>query len=169
MVMRRSWGANGPLCAAALVLSLGIVAATPAGAAGGAFAVFAGSWRGDGEITGSNGVRERIRCRADYSVSDQGAAMSQTIVCASPSYRMDIHSHVEARGDNVSGDWSESTRGVSGQLTGHIVSGRFEGGVEGPSFTAGISLISNGHGQSVSIAPSGGDIADVRIELYRQG
>jgi len=160
---------RGSLVPLALVLSLGLGAATSAGAAEGAFGMFAGSWRGGGEVTGSNGVREHIRCRADYSVSNEGAAMTQTIVCASPSYRIDIHSHVEARGEEVQGDWSESTRNVTGQLSGRIVGGRFEGAVQGPSFTAGVSLIANGHGQSVSIAPSAGDISGVSIQLTRGG
>jgi hypothetical protein len=152
----------------ALALVLWLCAANAASAEG-PFQAFAGSWRGGGEVMGSNGVREHIRCRADYSISNQGEAMSQTIVCASPSYKMDVRSHLEARGEQVEGDWSETTRSVAGQVSGRIVGGRFEGSVQGPSFTAGISLIANGRGQSVSIAPSGGDIAGVSIQLMRKG
>ena len=152
--------------ALALVLSLGLGSANGAAAAG-PFQAFAGSWRGGGEVMGSNGVREHIRCRAVYSISNQGEAMTQTIVCASPSYKMDIRSHVEARGEQVEGEWSEATRNVAGLLSGRIVGGRFEGAIQGPSFTAGVSLIANGRGQSVSIAPSAGDIAGVSIELTR--
>jgi hypothetical protein len=160
---------HGSLCALALVFSLGLGAATSAGAAEGAFGMFAGSWRGGGEITGSNGVREHLQCRADYSVSNEGQAMTQTVVCASASYKMDIHSRVEARGEEVQGDWSESTRNVAGQLSGHIAGGRFKGAVQGPNFAAGISLIANEQGQAVNIAPNGGDISNVSIELSRGG
>jgi hypothetical protein len=100
----------------------------------------------------------------------RGEALSQTIVCASPSYRIDIQSTVEASGQRVQGKWSEATRGVSGQLTGTVQGGLFEGAVSGPGFTAGVSLRSNGRRQAVNIQPSpGGDIANVQIELERRG
>ena len=95
--------------------------------------------------------------------------MSQTIVCASASYRIDIQSYVEASGRTVQGTWREETRNIAGELTGRIEGGRFEGAVIGPGFSAGISLWSNGRRQQVNIQPSpGGDIADVRIELERR-
>jgi hypothetical protein len=133
------------------------------------FNLFVGNWTGAGEVIGSNGQRERIRCRADYEESMRGEALSQTIVCASPSYRIDIQSTVEAPGGRVQGRWSEATRGVSGQLSGTVQRGLFEGAVYGPGFTAGVSLRSNGRRQAVNIQPSpGGDIADVQIELERR-
>jgi len=101
--------------------------------------------------------------------ANRGEALSQTIVCASASYRLDIQIYVEASGQTVQGYWRETTRNVSGQLTGRIQGGLFEGAVMGQGFTAGISLRSNGRRQTVNIAPSGGDIANVRIELERRG
>jgi hypothetical protein len=133
------------------------------------FQAFVGDWVGGGRIVGSNGDRERIRCRASYSESKHGEALSQTIVCASASYRVDINSYLEASGRSVQGYWREDTRGISGELTGKIEDGRFEGAVNGPGFTAGVSLRSNGQRQAVNIEPSGGDIADVMIELHRPG
>src|SRR5271166_5061868 len=56
------------------------------------FAGFSGNWRGSGQVTGSNGNLERIRCRADYSTPAASQSMSQSVVCASDSYRFDIHS-----------------------------------------------------------------------------
>ena len=38
----------------------------------------------------------------------------------------------------------------------------------GPAFTAWVSLVSCGRGQAVKIAPSGGDISDVQIQLARR-
>jgi hypothetical protein len=37
------------------------------------------------------------------------------------------------------------------------------------TFSATISLTSNGRTQAVSIRPSGGDVTDVRIDLQRHG
>ena len=55
--------------------------------------------------------------------------MARSIVCASPSYRVDIESNIEAAGQNATGNWREDTRHVSGELTGTIEQGRFEGAV----------------------------------------
>ncbi len=139
-------------------------------AAASPFEAFLGEWTGGGQVIGSNGDREHIRCRANYDDSKRGEALSQTIVCASPSYRIDIQSYVEASGQNVQGTWREDTRDISGHLTGSIEGGRFVGAVVGPGFSAQVSLRSNGRRQAVTIQPSpGGDIADVRIELERRG
>jgi uncharacterized protein len=155
---------------AALSFIAALVAAAPeARADEGPFQKFMGQWTGGGEVTNSNGVRERIRCRAEFSGDERGETMTQSIVCASASYRIDFQSTAEASGDSVHGVWREETRGVSGDLTGHIANGLFEGVVTGPQFTAGVSLRSNGREQAVDISPEGGDIANVTIELERRG
>ena len=142
----------------------------PSAAAAGPFEAFVGDWTGSGQVVGANGERERIRCRANYGESSCGAAMSQSIVCASASYRIDIQSYVEATGPSVQGTWREQTRNISGQLKGRIEGGQFEGAVVGPGFSAQVSLKSNGRRQAVTIQPSGGgDIADVQIQLERRG
>ena len=133
------------------------------------FLKFIGNWSGAGQIVGSNGHRESIRCRAEYAEAKGGSALNQGIVCASESFKLNIHSYVESSGESVQGYWKEATRDVSGQVTGRVSEGRFEGELSAPSFTAGISLTSNGRIQAVSIQPRGGDISDVRIELKRNG
>ena len=133
------------------------------------FERFVGNWSGGGQIVASNGHRESIRCRANYAEAKDGSALSQGIVCASESFKLDIRTYAEATGDEVQGHWSESTRDVGGQLTGRIAPGRFVGEIVAPAFTAAVSLISNGRSQEVSIQPRGGDISDVRIELKRNG
>jgi hypothetical protein len=133
------------------------------------FQKFIGAWSGGGEIVESNGHRESIRCRAEYSEAKDGSALNQGIVCASESFKLDIRSYVEASGDSIQGYWSETARDLNGHLTGRIAEGRFEGEISAPAFTAAISLTSNGHSQAVSIKPRGGDVADVRIELKRNG
>ena len=133
------------------------------------FQGFLGNWSGSGQIVESNGHRESIRCRAEYTEAKDGAALNQAIVCASESFKLDIKSYVEASGESVQGHWSEAARDVSGQLTGRVAPGRFVGEIIAPAFTAAISLISNGRSQAVSIEPRGGDVSDVRIELRRRG
>jgi hypothetical protein len=54
-------------------------------------------------------------------------------------------------------------------MTGRISAGQFVGEFTATTFSASISLTSNGRTQTVSIHPRGGDISDVRIELKRRG
>ncbi len=95
--------------------------------------------------------------------------LTQSLVCASDSYRFDIHSNAVADGENVQGDWQEATRNVSGSLKGSIQNGIFEGSVEGAGFTAQLSLRTNGRKQSVVIVPRGADIQKVDIALTHGG
>jgi hypothetical protein len=157
-----------PLRTLVLALAAGLLAAPPVGLAAGPFQSFAGGWSGVGQVVGSNGHHEAIRCRAEYSEAKGGAALNQTIVCASESFKLDIHSYVEASGESVQGYWRESGRDVSGHITGHIAGGRFEGEIVAPTFTAGVQLTSNGRAQTVSFQPHAGDISDVRVELKRR-
>jgi hypothetical protein len=122
------------------------------------FAAFFGSWRGSGRVVGSDGHSERINCRATYSESNGGEALSQTLVCASDSYRFDVRSYVVADGRDVQGHWEETTRNVTGQLSGQVEDGRFDGSIAGPAFTAQMSLKT----------PQAGDIAEVDIVLSRE-
>ena len=60
-----------------------------------------GSWSGVGTITLTNGGQERIRCRASYSPS--GPNLRMTLVCASDSYKVDLASQIDSRGDQIRG------------------------------------------------------------------
>jgi hypothetical protein len=161
------------------LLLRGLLAASLAGAAllwpqigmaqsEGPFANFVGSWRGSGEVVGTDGNRERISCRANYTVSESGEALTQTLVCASDSYRLDISSYVIANGQSVQGHWQEATRQVQGHLSGHVADGQFEGSVAGPGFAAEILLRTNGRKQNVNIRPKGGNVAEAEVVLSRE-
>jgi len=135
---------------------------------GGPFDAFVGSWKGTGQVTSSDGRHERINCRATYETSDSGVALTQSLVCASDSYKFDVQSYIEATGRDVRGHWEETTRSAQGNLTGQISNGDFEGNVAGPAFTAQISLKTIDRKQSVNIRPQGTDITGVEVSLSRQ-
>ena len=158
---------RAPLLKALGLAVIVLAAAQSAALAAGPFQGFLGEWSGGGQVVGSNGHRESIRCRAEYVEAKGGAALNQTIVCASESFKLDIHCYAEAAGGSVQGDWRETGRDLNGHMTGRISEGRFEGEIVGPTFTAAISLASNGRSQTISIQPRGGDISDVRIDLRR--
>jgi hypothetical protein len=156
------------LAARVAVAALALACAPPALAqSAGPFAAFAGGFHGGGAVIGSDGHRERISCRARGGVGEGGRELSQTIVCASDSYRFNITSNVVAEGGRASGQWSESTRGVSGSIAGHVSDGHFSGRVDGGTFTASVSLRATGHSLSMSLAPSDGDVARVEVNLSR--
>lgn len=152
---------------AACALLLGVSLASGPAIAASPFAGFIGDWHGSGHVTSTNGGGERITCRAGYSSSSGGEALSQTLVCASDSYRFDIRSFVVNDSQGVQGHWEESTRRVTGNLVGRIANGQFDGTIVGTGFTAAIALRVSGRRQTVTILPQGGDIAKVDIVLSR--
>ena len=142
--------------------------ASSARAESGPFAGLAGHWSGSGRISLGNGTTERIRCRAQYSVSAEGNRLQQSLRCASDSYRFDLSSDVMSLGGQLSGVWNEASRNMSGMLTGSAGTGQFQVVVTSPSFSANLSLATHGDRQSVEIsAPPGGQLTGVSIKLTR--
>jgi hypothetical protein len=133
----------------------------------GPFGKFLGTWRGLGKVTMTDGKSEKIRCTATYSAASKGQSLSQTLVCASDSYRVDIHSFIVAEGQSAQGHWEESTRQANGHLDGRFVGGQFEGTISGPGFEALLFLVATGVRQTILITPSGGSVSRVQIALSR--
>jgi hypothetical protein len=141
-------------------------APAPAQAAG-PFSPFAGSFHGGGAVVGSDGHKERLTCRFTGTVGGGGESLTQSIVCASDSYRLDIHGRAASQGGDVTGEWQESTRGVTGSLSGRVSDGHFSGRVSGGSFNATVSLRASGRRLSFDLRPQGGDVARVDVSLSR--
>jgi hypothetical protein len=136
--------------------------------ADGPFARFAGAWRGDGKISMSDGTHESIRCRVTYSIANAGVELTQELTCASQSYKFDVSSQVHARGSQLSGSWTETTRGVTGRVSGSVTDGTILATVTGAGFSAGLSLNIRGNSQYVEIKPVGAtDVVDVRVALKK--
>ena len=137
----------------------------PGHAQSGPFAGFAGSWAGHGTVSLSDGSKERIRCRAVYTVV--GSGLAQTLKCASDSYRIDLSSNVTSQGGaDVVGTWSESSRNINGNLQGRAGGGQIEAFIEAAGFAASLNLTTRGNKQSVKIS-SKGDIRDVSISMIK--
>ncbi|QPF86910.1 hypothetical protein IC762_11705 [Bradyrhizobium genosp. L] len=132
----------------------------------GPFAGFAGSWAGTGTVALSNGTTERIRCKADYKVAPSGMALKQTLHCASDSYKFDLSSDVTSQGDRISGNWSEASRNIFGNLQGTAGGGRIDVFVEASGFAANLNLQTNGSKQVVQI-DSKGEIRGVTITMTK--
>ena len=134
--------------------------------ASGPFAGFDGNWTGAGTVALSNGTTEHIRCKADYKVNASGLGLKQNLHCASDSYKFDLSSDVTSQGDRISGNWSEKSRNVFGNLQGTAGGGQIEVFVEAAGFAANLNLRTNGTKQTVQI-DSKGEIRGVTITMTK--
>jgi len=147
---------------AALLFSV----ATSHAQADGPFAGFDGNWSGSGTVALYNGTTENIRCKADYRVNSNGMGLKQNLHCASDSYKFDLSSDVTSQGDRISGNWSEKSRNIFGNLQGTAGGGQIDVFVEAAGFAANLTLRTAGNKQTVSIS-SKGEIKGVSITLTR--
>src|ERR1700739_1424677 len=130
------------------------------------FAGFDGTWSGNGTVSLSDGSTERIRCKADYKVNGSGLGLKQNLHCASDSYKFDLSSEVTSNGDRISGNWSERSRNIFGNLQGTAGGGQIEVFVEASGFAANLTLHTNGNRQTVQIS-SKGEIRGVNITMVK--
>jgi len=150
------------LAAAGLV----VVFAAAGKADPGPFTGLAGNWAGDGTISLGNGSRERIRCRSNYAVSAEGNSLQLSLRCASDSYRFELSGNVEHSAGQLSGMWGEASRNISGVLFGTARGHQFQLVVTSPSFSANLSMTTQGERQSVVVtAPPGGQLVGANISL----
>src|SRR5689334_4313639 len=97
---------------AALMLSV----STGQAQSSGPFAGFDGAWTGTGTVALSDGSTEHIRCKANYKVKGTGMVLKQKLDCATNSYKFDLPSAVTSNGERISGNWSEASRNIFGNL-----------------------------------------------------
>jgi hypothetical protein len=153
------------VCAAALFAAVGLSSGA-AYAQSAPFTGMAGVWSGNGTISLEDGSKERIRCKATYAVSNDGTGLNQSLLCASDSYKFELKSDVKAKGGELSGNWAETTRGVTGSLEGKASAGKFNVDVSSPAFNAKLTLTTVGNKQQVSIT-SDGQFKGANIALNR--
>ena len=152
------------IAAASIVSMIGFSSASFAQS--GPFSGLDGAWNGTGTVTLADGNSERIRCRASYKVAGGGGALQQTLRCASDSYKFDLSSDVTTSGNSVTGNWSEASRGVSGQITGTATQGQINVLVQAAGFAANLQVATKGNKQSVSMT-SKGEIKSVNITMSK--
>jgi hypothetical protein len=126
----------------------------------------AGNWSGPGNITVS-GAKERLRCRANYGVRNSGATVELNIRCASDSYRFDLQGGINYTNGAVTGNWSESTHGAAGTISGTVSGGIIRVSATGPYFSALLSMATRGNTQSITLNSPGSQISSVTISLSR--
>jgi len=130
------------------------------------FANYAGNWSGNGTITIAEGGTERIRCRGTYTVDGSGNNLHQVLRCASDSYKFELTSDIAAKGNNITGSWSEASRGVNGIVEGSISNGQVTAMVQTNGYAATFNVVTRGNRQSVNIS-SKGELRGVTISLAK--
>jgi hypothetical protein len=140
---------------------------TAATAQSGPFELMAGAWSGGGRIVLSDGQVERIRCQATDDVGNGGESMRQHLRCASPSYTFDVQNTVNAHQGQITGNWTETTRNVGGQVFGNASPNLVQARVEGGQFAADVTLAYRGNSLDIRLAPHGTDVREVTVTLRK--
>jgi len=164
--MKLSSGFLGQAIKAAGVGAALLLSMSAGYAQSGPFAGFNGTWSGNGTVLLSDGSTERLRCKADYKVNGNGLGLKQNLHCASDSYKFDLSSDVTSQGDRISGNWSEASRNIFGNLQGTAGGGRIDVFVEASGFAVNKEITTTGNRQTVQIS-SKGEIRGVNITMVK--
>jgi hypothetical protein len=153
----------------ALTVGLALLLAQAASpAAAGVFSGMDGNWSGGGILSYANGNKERLRCRASYSVGRAGDQLNLSIRCASDSYRFDLSGYMINSGGSISGQWSETSFNAAGTVRGSVSGNRIQAHAVGNTFSANLSMYTGGSRQTVTIAPQATDVRSVTLSLSRR-
>jgi hypothetical protein len=143
-----------------------VLAATPACAEQG-FDNVAGSWSGSGSMKPSDGARERVRCKVDYSVKNASQSVKMNVHCASDAYKMDLSANIDQNGTALSGNWFESQYRQGGKVSGQNVNGLIEAKVESDTIIALLTVRTKGSHQTFVMEAPGAWVSQVSIDLVR--
>ncbi len=153
---------------AASIVSLPALAPVAAAADSGPFAALAGVWTGGGTISLENGTKERLRCRVQYVVTNDGSNLQQALNCSSASYKFQVNTYLNVKGGSLTGNFTEVTRNVTGTISGRASGGQISVSVSaGSAFSAHMTLVTSGGSQSVEIKPKGTDVTDVSVRMSK--
>ena len=130
------------------------------------FASFPGAWNGSGTITLSNGAREAIKCRATYA-TESGSGIKLEMRCASASYRFELQSSLTYSDGAVSGTWNETMNRAAGTISGSVSGNTISLRASGQTFTALMSISTNGSRQTISIQSPGSELNSVSISMSK--
>ena len=133
------------------------------------FERLAGQWSGSGTIELANGTHESIKCRAAYDVLNDQRKLQLNIRCASESFNFDLRASAAYSGGTISGNWSETNRGVAGTISGRAEGDRLQVVARASSYNATLAVVTHGGRQSVTIRPQDNQasIKSVSMNLRR--
>jgi hypothetical protein len=133
--------------------------------ASGPFDALAGLWSGNGVVQTSDGLHERVRCKATYVAENAGRIVRLELRCASDAYKFELSSNIMQTGDSLSGNWFESTHRVGGSISGRNTGHEIDARAEGDTFTALLTVKTMGRRQSFLMESPGAKVSQVSINL----
>jgi hypothetical protein len=151
----------------------GAVAATMALAASsyaqqpGPFEDLGGAWSGTGVVNLREGSKERVHCKANYTVKDSGFTIDQQLTCASDAYKFEMTSNIVQQGGQLTGIWFESVHRVAGKVVGQANGSQIKVRAEGDTFTALLDVTTHGDKQELVMESPGSKVESVTIALNR--
>ena len=127
----------------------------------------AGVWTGAGSMKPSDGPRERIRCKATYTVQKPNRSMDLDLLCASQAYKLNLQANIGQTGNEISGNWFEREYRQGGKIVGKNREGNIEARIEGNTVAALVSIQTKADRQAFSMDAPGAWVSQVSIELVR--
>jgi hypothetical protein len=134
-------------------------------AAAGPFGALAGLWSGNGVVQTSDGLHERVRCKATYVAENAGHIVRLDLRCASDAYKFELNGNIKQTGDSLSGNWFETTHRVGGSISGRNTGQEIDARAEGDTFTALLKVKTIGRRQSFLMESPGAKVSQVSINL----
>lgn len=131
----------------------------------GPFEALAGLWSGNGVVQTSDGLHEKVRCKATYVAENAGHIVRLELRCASDAYKFELSSNIKQTGDSLSGNWFESTHRVGGSISGRNTGHEIDARAEGDTFTALLTVKTVGRRQSFLMESPGAKVSQVLINL----
>jgi hypothetical protein len=144
-----------------------LVMQAPSSASAQGFKNVAGAWSGTGTMKPSDGPRERVRCKANYSIKNAGLSVNLNLRCASEAYKMELSANIEQEGINLSGNWFESQYRQGGKISGKNFGDLIEARAESDTIVALLTVQTKGSRQTFIMEAPGAWVSEVSVDLVR--
>jgi hypothetical protein len=133
----------------------------------GPFEDLGGAWTGSGVVNLREGSKEKVHCKANYTVKNSGFSIDQQLTCASDAYKFEMTSNIVQQGGQLSGIWFESVHRVAGKIVGEANGPQIKVRAEGDTFTAMLDVVTHGDKQELLMQSPGSKVESVTIALNR--
>lgn len=133
------------------------------------FTALAGRWSGHGTVKPASGPAESFKCVVTYIPQGDTSRLKQNLRCKSANYALDAATHLELRGEQVTGRWQDNIyTGLNGTVSGIVKDGGFDVVLSGRFFTAQMTVVGSRCEQSVTVKPNRADyIREVSASLKK--
>lgn len=146
------------------ILAIAVLCTTPVMSAD-AFDALQGQWSGGGSARFASGQTERLRCTSRYSGG--GENLNLNLRCASASAQINLSGILDADSSRVSGRWTETSFGLTGQVSGSTQGGSVRLSISGGT-TGSVTLNVAGDRHTFKLSSNGTSLTAVDVTLARR-